>query len=783
MTGALAGLRVVDVSHYLAGPQVAMMLGDLGADVIRIDPPSGPRWNHPANAMLQRGKRSIALDLSNHADRGLAQRLIAHADVVIENFRPGVATRLGIGPDSSIADNPGLVYCSIPGFAEADPRAEVRAWEGVICAAAGIYVSGTMESSGDPVFNAIPYASSFGAMVAAHTTMAALIARERSGLGQRIEVPLFEAVFEAVGHFGVHKPGGGEPMTPAAFGALAGTSPHGGYYQCADGEWINVCLLQARHLQWFAAKFFPPEWVEAGLADPLKMGAVDADPMAIAGKPLHKFARECFTKLFASKSAREWEAIINEEVGAPTALCQSTEVWLLDDDHARAAQAVVEVEDHEFGRTVQAGFPIMLSETPPTVSGPRRPLDADRVDIIAELEDLEARSRPTAVGSPITDALGEMKVVDVSQVLAGPTATRILAEYGAEVINVMSPYDGQVLAHQYTNNGKPSIVLDLQNDEGKAIYRALAAPADVVQENFTYGVADRMAIGEEQLRKLNPDLVYSTLSAYGRGGRRGTWRGREELGQAVTGMAVRWGAGGRPRMQPFPAADYGAGNCSAFGILVATYHRLRTGVGQHVHTSLAHACTFHQLPYMITYPGFTPTEPSGQDALGWSACDRLYHGSDRWFYLAALNSGDLQRLSEVVGAPEAESQTADELARAFASATADEWVERLSAAGIAAHTVMTINEVMADPVTKSRGLSLMKEFPEIGVLQVVGPSPRLASTPPRPGFPVGPPGAEGQSVLARIGMSDDFERLVQQGAVRTSIADGVQLVGRVQIRT
>src|SRR5579885_2064857 len=116
MSGALAGIRVIDFGQYLAGPLLAMMLADNGADVIRVDPPGGPRWKHHANAILQRGKRSIVLDLKQPEDQAIARRLVASADVVVENFRPGVMERFGLGPEAMTAANPRLVYCSIPGF-------------------------------------------------------------------------------------------------------------------------------------------------------------------------------------------------------------------------------------------------------------------------------------------------------------------------------------------------------------------------------------------------------------------------------------------------------------------------------------------------------------------------------------------------------------------------------------------------------------------------------------------------------------------------------------------
>jgi crotonobetainyl-CoA:carnitine CoA-transferase CaiB-like acyl-CoA transferase len=131
----LDGVRVIDFGQYIAGPMAAMFLADQGAEVIRIDPPGGPRYNTPANATWNRGKRSIVLDLKKPADAETARKLIATADVVIENFRPGVMDRLGLGHAAMAKTNAGLVYCSLPGFGQDDPRANVKAWEGVLAAA------------------------------------------------------------------------------------------------------------------------------------------------------------------------------------------------------------------------------------------------------------------------------------------------------------------------------------------------------------------------------------------------------------------------------------------------------------------------------------------------------------------------------------------------------------------------------------------------------------------------------------------------------------------------
>ena len=204
--GALEGIRVIDFSHYLAGPLTALWLAELGADVVRVDPPGGPRFHHPANAVLQRSKASIVLDLHVSSEQETARGLVKSADIVVESFRPGVMDAFGLGSDGLRQSNPRLIYCSIPGFASDDPRAAVPGWEGVVSAAAAIYPRQDAERQNpfglpgtDPVFLATPVVSVFGAVVAAHAIMAALIARERTGKGQRIEAPLFDAAFEILG--------------------------------------------------------------------------------------------------------------------------------------------------------------------------------------------------------------------------------------------------------------------------------------------------------------------------------------------------------------------------------------------------------------------------------------------------------------------------------------------------------------------------------------------------------------------------------------------------------
>lgn len=162
----LSHVRVLDFGHYLAGPLVGMMLADLGADVIRIDPPAGPRWKDPAFDMLSRGKRALTLDLKTASGRDTALDLVRRADVVIENFRPGVMERLGLGQDALRQANADIVSLSLPGFASTDPElGRLAAWEAVVAARTGQYTDMGLNRrlmGINPSFTPLGLASAYG---------------------------------------------------------------------------------------------------------------------------------------------------------------------------------------------------------------------------------------------------------------------------------------------------------------------------------------------------------------------------------------------------------------------------------------------------------------------------------------------------------------------------------------------------------------------------------------------------------------------------------------------
>lgn len=198
-TGVLRGLRVVDFGHFIAGPMTGMILADQGADVVAVRPPA-PAVAFAAAATWDRGKRIVELDLRTPEGRAGARALIARADVVIDNFRPGTMAACGLDPSQLLIDHPALVYCALPGFAPDDPRSELPGYEGVVSAATALYRRSVFdEPGGAPAYSAEPIASSYAAFVAAGAIATALFERTRTGRGQSVQVPLFDAMYQAIG--------------------------------------------------------------------------------------------------------------------------------------------------------------------------------------------------------------------------------------------------------------------------------------------------------------------------------------------------------------------------------------------------------------------------------------------------------------------------------------------------------------------------------------------------------------------------------------------------------
>ena len=765
--GALSGIRVIDFGHFIAGPLTAMLLADEGADVIHIDRPGSEAYRCPSDAYLNRGKKRITLDLKNSADQKIARQLMRGADVVIENFRPGVMERLTIGPFSSIMQSPHLIYCSLPGFASDDPRADVAAWEGIVLAATSGYrplaahyfleqEKFLVDQPMRPLFSAVPLASNLAAISAAIHIVMALIDRKRSGRGRRIEVPLAEAMIEPLSMY----------MEVPDFGPVFPGSTVGKYL-CSDGEHIDWSGIPPRFVAWLVdAVEEGDQWRAEGLFDFTR---------AVTDPVLARRLKDRLGRLFLSKSSDEWEAI-GVEHRLPLVKVRTPLDWL-NCDHAMQSQSVVEVPDPLLGHIRMAGRAIHLLSTHMPIR-PRVLPDTNRADILSEIEggyDFDPAASPIGEG-PLSDykPLDGISVIDLTTQVAGPTASRILADFGADVIKINSP--SLPPGAQYINAGKRTMLLDIAGAEGKEVVWRLLKEADVVCQNFAMGWADRHGIGWERVQARRPDIVYASISAFSYLGHWGPQRGYEMEGQAATGMARRYGGeDGWPLNQPLLVNDVGTGLLGAFAIGLGLFSRMQTGRGQHVNASLSQAATLHQGPYLIDYAGKEWKEASGLAARGWSALQRLYQAKDRWLFLGG-SEGQAKLLAQTILGLDKEhpaasdlssdSKFARDLERALILQSSAHWASRLNAVGIGAYPVLVQTEVEKVLAARNKGLIEVECSPYGDVTKRPGSgfwsgSASIRSA-RRPIF-----GSDAEDILSEVGLGRRIDELIAAGILKT----------------
>ena len=762
--GALRGVRVLDFGHYIPGPLLGMLLADQGAEVIKVERPGGdPARREAAFATWNRGKRSVVLDLKSDEGREQAQGLARTADVLIENFRPGVADRLGIGYDGLSKSNPQLIYCSLPGFEEESPYRHVRGWEPIVGASTGLYPQ--VGDMSEPLFTPLPIASTFGAINGAVSVGMALVARDRTGLGQRVEVPLHSAMFTAMGRYLVRWH---DIETEDLFTLPRNIMSH--QYECADGRWVQNHGMYERFVRIFLKVAGHPEWTE--------------EVVSYVGKPVEQKTIDEWLKrfedVFRQRTALEWEEAISA-AGGPCTVCKTIDEWL-SHEHPLAAGMVVEVEDAKLGRMKQPGVQVKLRGTPGAVQG-RAPLLGEHTEeVLAGLDGRGNGGKPAPQADTMS-VLEGTRVLDLTIILAGPTSGRTLGEYGADVIKIddpARPYDwaGSV----DVNRGKRSILLDLKSEKGLEVFWRLLESADIVVENNRKGAMDRLGLSYEEVKKRKPDVIYASTNVYGYDGPWSERPGWEQLAQATSGIQVRRGGrDGAPLTLPYPVNDYGTGMMGAYAVALAVHERNRTGRGQSVDTGLALTASLHQSPFFLDYPGFQRRELEGLGVRGYSALSRLYPAADGWLYLHCPDEAgwrDLAGLEEFASlaadrrfasASERAAHDADlasELGRIFPRKARKEWIDLLDSVGVSAIENVAIPDYLDDPHVRRAGLVVTREHPGRGQVDHLGSTARLSRTPMRLGRPAPILGSETDEILREAGYSaQEIEQLKAAGVV------------------
>jgi len=712
MSGALADVTVIDLTTEMWGSLGAALLGDLGADVVRIEDLSRPArdadrdgLNPPERIdaeaeLVQRNKRSVGLDLSTETGRDLFRRLVAGADALVTDRPFAELEAAGWGYDALSADHPGLVYARGSGFGPHGPDRDRPALDELAAARTGVMP--TMPQPGQPPVYA-GVGPMYTAVMLALGVVTALHHRAATGEGQLVDASLFggnlyAATLSVDAYLAMRDDRLCEPIS-----RLDSANPMSGAglsYPTSDGRWITLTMPDSD--RWWPAF---SEVVGIAVDDP----RFDSHDKRCG--PGRRELIDLLESTFSAQPAAHWRRLFDEKR-------LSADIMERYEYAAGLAQAalnryIVDLEHPSYGRWSSLGFPVHMGATParhrrmaPGVGQHSAEVLDDRLgladDEIAALEsegvigtarpggltsaavndtpvprepvDPPAAEASGGAGAPRAAATGGrrpldgIRVLDLTVWFQGPVCAQYLADFGAEVIHVERPGTGDqsrgVLSinavpaagwNQYfmvNNRNKKSLAVDLKSDGGRRVVHDLVARSDVFLWNQSMANLEPLGLDHATLSAINPGLVYATNSGYGhRGDNRPAF---DMTVQALTGIMTRLGEPGQPPIYlGLGAGDAFGGLLSALGIMAALHRRRATGLGQHVDASLLGAQLLLAAPtlqrYLATGDGRYADQRSRRDT-----ANPLWNrnpAADRWLFVCLENTdGSWKRLTDVLGA-------------------------------------------------------------------------------------------------------------------------------------
>ncbi len=467
-------------------------------------------------SVINRGKRSIEIDLPAHRSQLLD--LVSTADIFVQSWRPGVAERLGLGYDELHGEQTGLVYCSISGFGPDERYLGLAGYEAIVHALAGSMADQGGFREG-PIFEGLPFASFGASYLALIGTLAAVYRRHGDGIGRHVETSLLDGALAYLSLLVSDVDTGVSSFVPGTTRTL--NRP----LLCADREPSYVCLHTGAVGGW--GRFLKLVGLDG------RVGALESG--LDLGVPLTPEEAEIIDtevpKIFLQRARAEWiKALVAADL-AVTEILNPCECF--DGPQVLHNQMVVRVHDPVLGALDQVAPPVKFTATPAQV---RRgaPVVGEHNGELSALAASAAGSAP-ALPEPAGSAVPEpllvgLRILDLGSHHAGPYASRLLADLGADVIKV-EPVRGDIqrgipTTFRNAQANKRSAAIDLKADQTRAIKHELLAWADVVLHNMRPGAAERMGVSYDDVRAVNPQVVY--LHAPGWGGS-GPWMDRQSF--------------------------------------------------------------------------------------------------------------------------------------------------------------------------------------------------------------------------------------------------------------
>ncbi len=747
----LSAYRVLDLCDE-RGDLAGFMLAQLGAEVIAVEPPGGSHARtlgpfvgeqpDPERSLIHwaynRGKKSVVLDLDTDGGRAQLRRLVVGADVLIESFEPGHLAARGLGREELAALNPALLQVSITAFGSDGPKANWPVADLTIQASAGnMVLNGDKDRSPLRAGGTLPQAYRNAASEAAAAIMIALYERQhRSGLGQHIDMSAQQSMNQSAQSMMLAVPLNARSTTRIAGGANLGGIDIQLMWPCKDG-WASVTLLFGSGFGHFTHRLM--SWVcEEGFCDEAtrdKDWVMYAMMLLDGREPVAEYERvkQCLTNFFATKTKAELlQSALDRRV-------LITPVWTTDEVVASEQLAfrqywdlVDQPQPDGTVRTLQyPGAFAKLSETPLLNLAPAPTVGEHTEQVLAEAP----RTPNVSVSppQPNTDPpLKGLKILDLMWVMAGPAGSRVLADYGADIIRVESvnkidaarnlqPFRNDVGDPDNSglwnnmNAGKRDLALDMSKPGAIDVIWDLIEWADVVLESFSPRAMAAWGLDYESIRARKPDIIMSSSCLMGQNGPLAMIAGFGTMAAAISGFFYPVGWLDRAPCGPFGAyTDYTSPRWLVTAIMAAVEHRRATGQGQYIDLSQGEA-SMHLLTPALLHTQLTGAiwERNANRDLAF-APQGVYRsaanerGDDNWLAIVATDDGAWSTLATMLGRPDlagldrterhARHDELDLLIEGWTRGRdGAEAMAILIEAGVAAHIVQNSPEAAEDP--------------------------------------------------------------------------------------
>lgn len=671
----LHGVRIVDMTFGIAGPAAAHLLAEQGAEVIKVEPPAGDPFRSSAGfATLNRSKRGVVVELGDPAGRATLKGLLEGADVLLHSLSGKTATALCLDDESLAQRFPNLIVSSVTGYAVGGPDADRTGYDILVQARSGM-MDEVLGARPGPIFLRYALPSWAAAYMCAAGILARLIHRERTGRGGPVHTSLYQASMAVMTLLWNRAEKPTDALTrkiplPKGEPGLALSM-----FECQDGRWLhtNVGYVES------------PPVIET-------LAEMGHEPIIVEtwGDAPTPAEIEVLREAFKRRPLAEWLAAFHACDVPAAAVDPLGSVFR--DPQAEAIGAVVDLDDPVWGRVRQTLSPFRTSP-PSEIVSPAPSLGQHQ-----GIGWRSSRLQPggTARNEDLRRPLEGLKVLDFGVYVAGPFATMLLADLGAEVIKVENASGDPTrrLEMQFlgSQRGKRSIAINLRDARTRPVLEELVRWADIVHHNMRLSGAGRLGIDYASLKAVNSDVIFSHVSAYGHTGPKADFPGYDTIASAASGWPAESAPPGtKPLWYRLSMMDLQTAMASVLPTLLAVFRRLRGGEDSDVSTSMLGIAAMSNSETMLLLDSddIAAVPRLDTDQTGLSAGYRIYRAAgDRWLAVAAVDQATLERFRSV-----ASVDTDADLVSALAAREVDELLAALTAADVPAELVRCDNEV------------------------------------------------------------------------------------------